>query len=70
MDNTFVNKKSDLTEVMVKEHLNGSLVFRTRSICNCQYPFNLRNAVLVINNNIHIRTIIRCKRCNKGGNNG
>lgn len=61
----YVCKRSELTEYMDRNQASGSLVFRTRTTCQCGFPFNRRNAVIIINGttNTHLATAIRCINC-------
>jgi len=72
METLFVNHKSELSLFKTLAEKVGRKAYRTHDNCNCEVN-NRRHAVVVISNNIHLETIIRCKICvsrRKEANNG
>ncbi len=61
----FVNKKSELTELMLSYSEMGQQVYRTRMNCNCDNGQNRRTGILVIDTATQKveSKIIRCKGC-------
>ena len=60
----FVNKKSELTEVLTRYANQGLKTYRTRTECDCPVA-NRRNAVLCVNPATRVLevTAIKCKKC-------
>lgn len=61
----FVNKKSELTELMLSYSEMGQQVYRTRMNCNCLSGHNRRTGILVIDTvTLKLEAkIMRCKGC-------
>ena len=65
----FVNQKSDLTLSKRVLESGGFTTYRTRTTCNCEAPYNTRNAVIAMQEDHHLFVkVIRCRGCvQKGG---
>lgn len=62
----FVRKRSELSKVITDCKENKLDVYRTKLICNCKLH-NIRSGVLVVQGNIIIAQVIRCRQCMRGG---
>jgi hypothetical protein len=65
MKTTFVNLKSELTDIKESCKRIGFEVFRTRLTCACNPDKNSRDGIVVVSNNQLIARAIRCKACAK-----
>ena len=59
----FVNKKSEVTDIMVKYFLNGCDTYRVRLSCNCEQGHNRRSGMIAIQDDQVVCKVIRCKGC-------
>lgn len=59
----YVNKKSELTEQMKQYEGKGFVSYRSRAMCECAAPKNMRQCALLVDRNIFQTIIIRCKSC-------
>lgn len=74
MKTIFVKTRSELTGHLKAETAKGCTVYRVRSACGCKpnlkhpemYPCaNMRNGVLVIENDKVTALFVMCKNCSK-----
>ena len=65
MKTVYVNRRSELSELLNQYSEAGYTVYRTRANCGCHPKSNVRQALVCINSTtmVHEITAMRCKGC-------
>lgn len=67
MNNSYVEKRSELTYVKDHPMTDRCEHYRIRTTCECPAPHNHRSGLLVIDNGFVLAKFVRCRSCKKGG---
>ena len=70
MKTIYFNKRSEMTGCSQLPEYSTCEAYRTRLLCDCRFPFNRRNGILIINKNEVVAKLIRCRGCRKEAGNG